>query len=274
MARTKGFKKIRGILTLIITLGALAVFAYMILYNGDVVVKKTDSTEVINKLIYIKAKGGEFGLIQKEIDELSNIYFEKPISKGNITLQGVNIKLLKDELLIEAPISFNKINLLLSSTGKLSFSNGKIAYVADNFKIGKLPLPKSLVISQLKKQNNKAFYVEDNIIKIKESVLPFKLTSLKIVDSKILGTAEKSDIKTLIEDFSNSNVADIDKQLATLEQKIQDALVLMNETQKQEMKQIQNTIDGVKGKSIEEKKKVISDINSKLNKAISETKSQ
>ena len=49
-----------------------------------------------------------------------------------------------DELLIEAPIRYNNLNLLLSSKGKLSFSNGEIAYVADNFKIGKLALPKSL----------------------------------------------------------------------------------------------------------------------------------
>ena len=38
---------------------------------------------------------------------------------------------------------------------------------ADNFKIGKLTLPKSLVISQLKKQDNNIFYVEGNLIKIK-----------------------------------------------------------------------------------------------------------
>ena len=66
----------------------------MILYNGGVVVKKTDSTEVINKLKYIKVKGGEFELTQKDIDELSNLYFAKPINKGDVTLQGVNIEML------------------------------------------------------------------------------------------------------------------------------------------------------------------------------------
>ena len=50
MARNNKLKKIKGILVLIITLGLLAFFAYSILYNGGVVVKKTDSTEVINKL--------------------------------------------------------------------------------------------------------------------------------------------------------------------------------------------------------------------------------
>ncbi|MBU3142569.1 hypothetical protein [Clostridium sp. CF012] len=274
MARNKKMKKISGIFKLIIKVVLLAVFAYMILYTGGVAVKKTDSTEVINKLKFIKIKGGEFGLIQKEIDELCNIYFAKPISKGNITVQGVNVNVLKDELLIEVPISYNKLNLLLSSRGKLNYSNGEISYVADNFKIGKIPLPKSLIISQIKKQNNTVFYVEGNLIKINESALPFKIESLKIVDNKILGTAEKLDVKKIIEDFSKSSVADIDKQLATLEEKIQSAVVFMNETQKEEIKQVQNTIKEVKGKSIEEKKKVISDINSKLNKALGEAKGQ
>lgn len=274
MARTKIFKKTRGIFTLIITLGLLAFFAYMILYNGGVVVKKTDSKEVISKLAFIKIKGGEFGLIQKEVDELANLYFAKPINKGDVTLQGVNIEVLKDELLIQAPVTYNKLDLLLSSTGKLNFSNGEIVYVADNFKIGKLPLPKSLVMAQIKKQNSEFFYVEDNTIKIKESALPFKITSLKVVDNKILGTAEKPDIKALIEALTKSSMEDIDKQLESLEQQMKSASVLMNEAQKEAMEKVQNDIEEVKGKSIEEKQKVINDIISKFGNAMGEVKGQ
>lgn len=274
MARNKKLKKIKGMLSLIIALGILAFLAYQILYNGGVVVKRTDSTEVTTKLKYIMVKGGEFQLNQKDIDELSNLYFPKPINKGNATVQGVNVDMVNSELLIEAPIRYNNLNLLLSSRGKISFSNGKIAYVADNFKIGKLALPKSLIISQIKKQNNKVFYVEDNLIKIKESALPFKITNLKIVNDKMVGTAEKPDIKLLLEDLTKNGGEAIDKQLAALEQKIQSAGVLMNEAQKESMKQIQNTIEAVKGKSTEEKKKVLTDIISEVNNAISKAKGQ
>jgi len=274
MARNKKLKKIKGMLSLIIALGILAFLAYQILYNGGVVVKRTDSTEVTTKLKYIMVKGGEFQLNQKDIDELSNLYFPKPINKGNATVQGVNVDMVNSELLIEAPIRYNNLNLLLSSRGKISFSNGKIAYVADNFKIGKLALPKSLIISQIKKQNNKVFYVEDNLIKIKESALPFKITNLKIVNDKMLGTAEKPDIKLLLEDLTKNGGEAIDKQLAALEQKIQSAGALMNEAQKESMKQIQNTIEAVKGKSTEEKKKVLTDIISEVNNAISKAKGQ
>ena len=47
-------------------------------------------------------------------------------------------------------------------------------------------------------------------------------------------------------------------------------MVLMNESQKEKMKQIQNSIEEVKDKSIEEKKKVLNDILSKFEKAKSD----
>ena len=274
MSRTRKVKKSKGILVLIIALAILALFAYQLLYTGGVVVKRGDSTEVVNKLKFIKLKGGEFQLTQNDMDELSNLYFPKAVNKGAITIQGINMNILNGELLIEAPIKYDNLNLLLTSKGKINFSNGEISYVADNFKIGKLILPKSFIISQISKQNNEIFYVEDNLIKIKESALPFKIEDIKIVDDKIVGTAEKPNIKSLLDDLNNSSAAEIDKQLASLEQKIQGAAKFMNEAQKEKMNQIQSTIDSVKGKSIDEKKKVINDIISKINKAESEAKGQ
>ncbi|MGV8984343.1 hypothetical protein [Clostridium sp.] len=271
MARTRKSKKVKGTLVLVILLAALALLAYSILYTGGVVLNKTDSTEVINKLKVIQIKGGEFELNQTDVDQLSNLYFGSPKNMGDITVKGANITILKDELLIEAPISYKNINLLLSSTGKISFSDGEIVYDADNFKIGKITLPKNMVISQISKDANESFYVEDNLIKIKDSALPFKMKNLKIVDSKIIGTAEKMDIKKLFEAVTEISAEEIDKQLATFEQKIQGVSALMSESQKQQVNEIKNTIDAVKGKSIDEKKKVISDIISELNKAISET---
>lgn len=274
MARNNKMKKNKGIVVLLIAIVALAAFAYLILYNGNVVVKKTETTEVINKLKYIKVTGGDFELVQKDLDEISNIYFQKPINKKGVTLQGVNINILKNELLIEAPIKYNNVDLLVSSKGKMSLSNGEVVYTPDNFKIGKLTMPKSLVISQLKKQQNNIFYVEGNLIKIKPDVLPIKIEKLKIIDNKILGTAEKPNINMLIDNLNKGSSEEVDKQLATLEQKLQSAIVFMNDEQKEKMKQIQSTIDDVKNKSVQEKKKVLSDIINKINKTIGESKNR
>jgi len=272
LARNKELKKNKLIWAIFILLGALAVFTYILLYNGGVALKKTNSTKVIQKFKDIQLKGGRFELTQKDINELSSIYFAKSKNIGDITLIGVNIELLNGEILIKAPIIYKKLNLLLSSTGKLNFSNGEFVYIADDFKIGKLTVPKNLVISQISKIKNKILYVKDNSIKINPSIFPFTIDNFKIVDNKIQGTAEKLDIKMLLENHDKSSMENIDKQIATLEQKIQSVNVLMNEADKQKIKELQNTIDGVKGKSIEEKKKVLSNVINKLDKVINDSR--
>lgn len=271
MAKTKKLRKTILIGTPVILLGILVVFAYIALYNGGVVLKKTDSTVVTHKLKEIQSKGGEFELTQKDIDEITSLYFTKPKSKGDVTIQGVNVEILKDELLIESPVTYKKLKLLFSSKGKVNFSNGEIAYVAENFKIGKLTLPKNLVISQISKLNNENLYVEDNLIKINPTVFPFKINNFKIIDNKILGIAEKLDIKILFENVEAKGEKEIDKELETVEQKMQSATIIMNEEEKENIKEIQNTIENVKGKSIGEKKKVIKDTIKKIDDAINKT---
>lgn len=272
MVRSKEVKINKLIWVLFILLGALAIFTYILLYNGRVTLNKTNSTEALQKLKSIQVEGGEFELSQNDINELGSIYFSKPKNKGDITFRGVNIELLSGELLIQAPIIYKKFNLLFSSTGKINFSDGQIVYAADNFKIGKLIVPKNLVISQILKLQNKIFYVEDNLIKINTSILPLKLEKFKIVDNKIQVTAKKLDMKMLIENDDKSSIENIDKQIVTLEQKIQSVNSLMNEVEKEKIEEVQNTIDVVKGKSIEEKKKVISDVIIKLDKIINGSK--
>ena len=263
MSKNKRTKMNILIGALIILLVALAVFVYVILYNGGIVIKKTGSVEVMNKLRGIQRKGGKFELTQNDIDELSKLLM--PENTGKVTFKGANIEIVNDEILIKAPISYKKVDLLFSSKGKINFANGKITYTADNFKIGKLTIPKKLVLSQIAKVNNKNVYAEDNLIKINPSVIPFKINSFKVVDNKILGTATKPDEKMSFDDISEKGEEEIDKQLSTVKQKIQSATVLMNNEEKEKATEILSAIDKVSGKPIEEKKKVINDIKNTVN---------
>ena len=271
MARSMRLKKNKIMWVLIILIGALAFFAYIILYNGGVVLKKTTSTEVLSKLKVIEFKGGQFELTQKDVDELSSLFFAKPISKRGITLTGANIEIKNNELLFKAPITYKKINLLLTSEGKLNFSNGKVTYAADNFKIGKLTLPKKLVMSQILKLNNKNISIDGNLIKINPSVFPFKITSLKIEDNKILGIAEAQSLEKSFDEIAKMSAEEINKQLDTVKIQIQIATVLMNASEKAKVKEIQNIIEQAKDKSIGEKKQIISGAINKLNEIINKT---
>jgi len=257
---------------LLILLGALASFTYIILYNGGVTLKKTNSTEVILKLKDIQVKGGNFGLTQEDINELCSIYLDKPKSMGDITLWGINIELLNGKILIEAPITYKKLNLLITSTGKMYFSNGEIVYDADNFKIGKLKLPKNLLISKILNFKNKVYYVENNSIKIYPDIFPFNIDNFIIANDKMVGIAEKLNMNMLLQNNDKNSIANIDKKIVILEQKIQKIKRLMNVVEKEKIKAIQNTIEGVKGKPVEEKNKVISDAVNRLDKVLIESR--
>lgn len=271
MARNKKSKKNKLMWALIIILGLLAIFAYVVLYNGGVVLKKTTSTEVLSKLKVIQFKGGQFELTQKNVDELSSLYFAKPISKGNVTIKGANIEIKNNELLIKAPITYKKFNLLLTSNGKLNFTNGRITYDADNFKIGMLTLPKKLVMSQILKLNNKSISVQDNLIKINPSIFPFEITSLKTYNNKIFVTVATPSIKKSFDEIMKMSAAEIDKQLATVKLKIQSTTLLMNSSEKAKAQEIQSIIETASGKSVLEKKEIISNAISRLNEVISKT---
>ncbi|MCB2295593.1 hypothetical protein LGK95_19115 [Clostridium algoriphilum] len=203
--KNKRLSKYKLIGLMSVLLGGLAIFASIILHNDGITLKKTSSTEVINKLKNIQVKGGPFELTQKNIDEVCNLYFKSPKSNGDMTINGVNIKMVKDKILIKALISYKNLNLVFSSGGKVNFSKGTITYVADNFKIGNLPLPKSLVVPSIVKLNNKILYAEDNSIKINSKVIPFKINNFKITNNKILGSATTLNMKKLFDDIDKKS---------------------------------------------------------------------
>ncbi|MBU3179715.1 hypothetical protein [Clostridium psychrophilum] len=251
-----GTRKHKFKLIPIILLVAIATFAYMILNNSETVVDKTASTNVLQKISnQILLNVGQFEITQADINGAINQYIKVPISKGDMTINEVNAKISGDKILIEVPFSYKSIDLLFSSTGQLGLLDGEITYNPDNFKLGKVSLPKKLVLSLISKQSNNNFYVEDNLIKIKTDELPIAINSLIIEDDKLVGTvgfkgASTSNLDSLSED-------DVDTQLDAAKQKIQSATSYMNSTQKSQASLILNKIDDVKSQSLDQKKQVL-----------------
>lgn len=208
------------ILALLIMIIALAAFIGAGLYNGGVAVKKTDSVGVLGKLKDLQEKGGKFELTQKDIDEATSMFFANPKVKRDITLKGVNLEMLDDKLLIEAPISYKNIDLLFSSKGELNLSSGDIVFDAESFKIGKIKISKKLLISQVSKLDNKNIFAVDNSIIISKSVIPFKLEEFKITDNKILGTAKKIDRNVVLKEAQKDLGNAISKVESSKEQQI------------------------------------------------------
>jgi uncharacterized protein YpmS len=190
MSTTKKSKKNKLKPVSIILLVAFAILVYMSLYNGQQVTQKAASSNVVQKLTKdILGNGGQFEITQEDMNGLISLYFKSPTSNGDITIKEVNTKMNDGKILIEAPFTYKKINLLFSTTGKIGVLNGEITYAADNFKIGKLTLPKKTIMSQISKHSKKdVFYVEDDIVKINTDKLPLKINTLEIKGDKLIGT--------------------------------------------------------------------------------------
>jgi len=271
MTKNTKLKRNKDILftSLIILSGMLVTFASIILSNSEVDLKKTNSTLVIDKVKNVQAMGGAFELTQKDIDEISNLYFKSHGNNGNIIVKGINVEVLNDEVLIKAPVCYKKLHLLLTSKGKLNFTNGEITYIADNFKIGNLPLPKNLVISKILKLHNNVLYTEDNLIKINPTVFPFKINTFKVANNKIVGTIEKLNVKLLLKNTYNKGLAETDKQLQVVQQDTQKASDESNKYK--EIKQSQNILEETKGKTTEEKKEIIIANNNEIHRTYDKT---
>ena len=85
--KNKKLIKYKFLLPMIILLGLIAIFAFVIMQNNELTLRKTSSIEVINKFKNMQSKGGEFELNQKDIDEVSSFYFKDSKSKANIILK-------------------------------------------------------------------------------------------------------------------------------------------------------------------------------------------
>lgn len=199
MARIKS-KTLRVVPIILLVL--LAIFVYMTLYKDEVVVDKTATSNVMQKLSKeILGNGGQFEITQEDMNAIIKLSFKEPIHKDDIIIKEVNTKILDNKILIEVPFSYKEHNLLFSSIGKVNAQDGEITYNVDNFKIGKLPLPKKYVIDQISKQSNDKFYVKNNLIKIKAGVFPLAITSLEIEGDKLVGKVEFKGINTLIDNM-------------------------------------------------------------------------
>ena len=201
MAITKKSKKNKLKIMSVILLVSFIILAYMSLYNIQQATEKATSSNVVQKLTKdIMKNGGNFEITQQDMNGLISLYFKNPISNGDITVKEINTKMLDGKILIEAPFSYKKINLLFSTTGKISVLDGEITYAADNFKIGKLILPKKTIMSQISKHSKEdVFYVENDIVKINTDKFPLKINSLEIKDDKLVGILGFKGLKNLFD---------------------------------------------------------------------------
>lgn len=185
----------------------IIIFGVMLKWNSGYTKSVSGSTSVYNKLKDAVIAGGTVSLSSDDINSVISNSFEAQTHKG-VTIKNIYVDMSQNKLDIKIPAAYGGQSFLVSSSGKVVFKEGCIAYLPDSFKLGAIPLPKSFVLSKLKAMYSSKFTVEDDGIYINKSALPVTVNSIEIKDNSL-----KIGVEKLKLNLSNSKAAEVRNEL-------------------------------------------------------------
>lgn len=171
------------ILPILIIIGALY---YLITWNSsDVPIFPQASPKLALKIINIPKDNGTLTLSNEELNQLIDLYPIGENTFGDLKVKTVYIKILKGKFNIYFPSKYKGIDILLSTSGDTYLENGKIVYAIDSFKVGKLNLPKSIILNIIKNKSLSGLSSKNSRIYINTTGLPLKMKQLKLNDGSV-----------------------------------------------------------------------------------------
>lgn len=179
--------KLKRVLTIFLTIIILlAAFIYLITWNpSNIIASQSPSKELAEKIISIPKNNMSITLTNDELNQLIDLYPIGENSFGDLKVKGIYTEIANDKFNIYLPSNYKGINILIYTSGKPYLENGKIVYEINKFKIGKLILPKKIVLNIIKDKNIKNVSLKDNRIFIDTSVFQFKMKDIQLKDSSI-----------------------------------------------------------------------------------------
>lgn len=215
--------------------------------------------------------GKEVEITKEELNEIIGAVFKKDITKGDITVKTPEGFLEENYIGFKAPVTYKGKELLLSTKGELKYEEGKIEYLPQSFKVGKLPLPKFAVLSILSKYIKADIIITKNSIMGDKKLIPFSINSLNIRNGVLYMTIDKFMVDSLFDNGKDVKI-EVDKlkeQLKNIKEKSQDT-----EIQKKidEAIKIIDKGDKTSNEVIEKIKEDVKNIDKEVDKTLEELK--
>lgn len=165
----------------------VCVFSYMLFSkNGYKEYTNGQSFASLVDVLLETAKGKDTVEINEEnINSIGSTYFKEGIKKGNITITGFNTNLLKDKVKFLIPVKYKFLSVMLSSEGKLELDKDYLVYTPQNFKIGKISVPKAKILNYIKSSLNKNIKIESNKILLDTKIFSNKIEIENIKEGKV-----------------------------------------------------------------------------------------
>lgn len=164
---------------------------YLALWNKTPDVAEDKSFNLIDKLRTLQVNGGTLELTEDEVNSTLRTLVKKPIEKGGVIINGAFVNIGAKAMTLFAPIKYKGLNLLPNITGSIAYENDRLIYEITSVKIGKLGIPKSILLNKLKGYSNDDVVIDGSKIEISKFLLPFNAKNIYLSDNKIFADIAK-----------------------------------------------------------------------------------
>ncbi len=128
----------------------------MATYQGDQGENLSDNSikneNILDKLKNVELSKGTLTVNEEDVNEMLKVYFQNEKNVGSILVKSVKVDTKDNKLNLYVPVRYNGIDLLMSSYGDVSARDDKIIYKVDSIKMGKVSVPKSILLNEIKNQ--------------------------------------------------------------------------------------------------------------------------
>ncbi|MBU5485777.1 hypothetical protein KQI86_15765 [Clostridium sp. MSJ-11] len=218
-----------------------------------------DSTEVISKIRDGEKTGKEVEINNEELNEALSIMYKNPIKKGGIIINTPEGFLEDNYVGVKIPVIYKNKEIVIYTKGEIDFVEDKIEYTPKSFKVGKLPIPKSLIFNSIKKYELKGIEGEEGKVLIDKKLVPFSISSLDVREGILYIKLNK---------FVESSLFDNEKNVKIELDKIKNQLEEVKSKSKDENEK--SKIDNIINKIEDNKERPTKDIVDKIKEDIKE----
>ncbi|WP_097027884.1 hypothetical protein [Clostridium peptidivorans] len=203
------------------------------------------SFKSLDRILIAEKTGGTAAFTEKEVNSLLAAVYKSPEEIGNIVIKTPQFKFNDDKLTMGIPAIYKGINVITWSTGNIEYDESNIIYNPINFKVGKFPITKAMVLNEVKNRKIEGIEVMDEKIYINKDIIPVDISSVVLDNSILTLKIDQFDPSKLY----NNN--EIKNQLEALKNKLNDLRKkALSSEEKKQIEELLNRIQqGIKNPS-------------------------
>ncbi|MBM7869874.1 hypothetical protein JOC70_001344 [Clostridium pascui] len=203
------------------------------------------SFKALDRIIVAEKTGGTAAFTEKEVNSLLAAVYKSPEEIGNIIIKTPQFKFNDDKLTVGIPGVYKGVSVVVWSTGSIEYDEDNIIYNPTNFKVGKFPIPKAVILNGVKSNKAHGLEVRNEKIYINKDIVPVDISSVVLDNSILTLKIDKFDPSKL---FNNN---EIKNQLEALKNKLNDLRkkALSSEEKKQIEELLNRLQQGIKNPS-------------------------